>query len=221
MEEILKMDKQPNKTSLFRRYRDIINNGLFLFGVRNKLASIGLNFNPYYWVEEEVSFCEEPKIKDDVDKYLVEFLSVDEFKSLSILHSVDDREKMIKGFEKGQLCVGLKCDNEVAAYTFVEPNDFEYRGRAFKLKPNEVYLFNMWTFHKYRGRGLAPYLRWQTYRLLEEEGMDVKYSITNYFNKSSIKFKNKLNTVNHKLYLGIVLFKKFRWNFTLKHYKRI
>lgn len=206
------------KVSIFRRYRDIISNGLFLFGLRNRLAKIGFDIEPYYWVQEEVTPCEAPKIKDDKSNYSARLLNVDEFQSLNVLQSSEDRKEMINGLKKGQLCVGLERDGEIAAFTFVEPNSFVYKGRTFKLKPNEMYLLNMWTFHKYRGKGLAPYLRWKTYRLLEEKGKDVKYSITNYFNKSSKKFKSKLNTVEIMLCLNITLFKKYSWNFTLKNY---
>lgn len=211
------MDK-TKKISLFRRYRDIVNNGLFLFGLRNKLASLGLDFEPYYWVQEEVEPCEAPKIRDNVDDYSVRFLNVEEFESLNLLQSSEDRNKMINGLKNGQLCVALECKGEVAAFTFVEPNSFVYKGRSFSLKPNEMYLLNMWTFHKYRGKGIAPYLRWKAYRLLEGKGKDIKYSITNYFNKSSKKFKSKLNTVEVKLCLNITLFKKYSWNFTLKNF---
>ena len=91
--------------------------------------------------------------------------------------------------------------------------------KTFRLKDNEAYLLNMWTFHAYRGKNLAPYLRHQSYRLLEKQGRTEKYSITQYFNKSSIKFKNKLNSKHLKLYLSIALFKKFYWNFCIKEYK--
>ncbi len=206
------------KVSLLQRYKDIISNGLFLFGLRNRLAKLGFDIEPYYWVREEATPCEEPKIKDDKSKYSIRLLNVDEFLLLDVLQSPEESETMINGLKNGQLCVGLECDGEIAAFTFAELNSFEYKGRTFELQPNEAYLLNMWTFHKHRGKGLAPYLRWETYRLLDERGKNVKYSITNYFNKSSIKFKNKLNTENILLYLNILLFKKYNWNFTLKKY---
>ena len=127
-------------------------------------------------------------------------------------------DELVKGFNNGQLCIGLEHEKNIAAYTFVELNDFTFNYRTFELKNNEAYLLNMWTFHGYRGRNLAPYLRYKSYQLLKEQGRDVKYSITNYFNKSSIKFKNKLNSKHLKFYLSIVLFKKYHWNFKLKEY---
>jgi len=50
-------------------------------------------------------------------------------------------------------------------------------------------------------------------------GKDTCYSITEYFNTSSLKFKNKLNVKPVKLCLYINLFSKFRRNWTFKKYK--
>ncbi|WP_181363967.1 GNAT family N-acetyltransferase [Algibacter marinivivus] len=205
-------------SSSLKKYWNVISNGLFLFGLRNRLEQIGININPYYWVEEEFAPCMEPRIKNDTSKYTLKDLSLKEVELVIEHHSAKDKAKLIKGFKNGQLCVGLENNGEIASFMFVEFNDFEHRGRAFKLKPNEAYLFNMWTFQNYRGKNLAPYLRYQTYRMLEKKGIDVKYSITQYFNKSSIKFKNKLNSKNHYLFLSVGLFNIFKWNFTLKKY---
>lgn len=210
--------KESAKISTLKKYYKIIKNGLFLFGLRNRLAKIGLDFRPYYWLEEEFLPCEVPQIKGDITKYKLRYLSLDEAKLINQRKSETDYNNMVRGMQNGQLCVGLERDNEIVAYMFIELNDFEFNKRVFKLKSNEAYLLNMWTMYAYRGRNLAPFLRYKTYRLLEEQGRDVKYSITEYFNKSSIKFKNKLNSKNHYLYLSIVLFKKYTWNFTLKKY---
>ncbi len=210
--------KKVQKVSIIERYRGIIRNGLFLFGLRNRLARIGIDIEPYYWVQEEYEPCEAPIINDDASKYAIRYLNLDELRNICYLQSAKEIEEMVKGMERGQLCVGLQKEGEIAAYTFVELNDFDFKGRIFKIKPNEFYLLNMWTFHAFRGRNLAPYLRYKTYQLLKEQGRDVKYSITDYFNKSSIKFKKKLNSKNHYLYLSIVLFGKYKWNFTLKKY---
>ncbi|MGB5357201.1 MAG: hypothetical protein WBN11_10960 [Eudoraea sp.] len=48
---------------------NILSNGLFLFGVRNRLARMGLDFDPYYWVLEGNMDYEAPKIKGDDKDY--------------------------------------------------------------------------------------------------------------------------------------------------------
>lgn len=212
------MVKKAKKPSVFKRYTDIIRNGLFLFGIRNRLDRMGININPYYWVQEEFVKCELPELRNDHSaNYTFKHLTIEDV-TLIAKDKGPVFNKMIEGLKNGQTCVGLENNGEVACYTFIEFNSFDFNGRWFDLKPNEAYLLNMWTFHKYRGKNLAPYLRYQVYRMLEKKGVDVKYSISQYFNKSSIKFKRKLNSKHHFLYLNIVLFKKLKWNFTLKKY---
>lgn len=202
-----------------KRFWNIINNGLLVYGIRNRLARIGIDITPYYWVQEEVEPCKEPIVHGKYEDYTVRYLTK---KGIQVIVKKVPKmlgDELIKGFNKGQLCIGLEHDKNIAAYTFVELNDFTFNYRTFKLKKNEVYLLNMWTFHEYRGKNLAPYLRYKSYQLLKEHGRDIKYSITNYFNKSSIKFKSKLNSKHLIFYLSIVLFKKVHWNFKLKDYK--
>lgn len=207
--------KKSKNASVIKRYKDIISNGLFMFGLLNRLAKIGVDICPYYWVQEETEPCEQPIIKDDA-VYSVRFLKLNELKAVCHLKPGQEYDKMMKDVENGHLVIALEKEKTIAAYTFVELNSFNFKGRRFDLKPNEAYLLNMWTFHDFRGKNLAPYLRYQAYRLLSERGIDTKYSITDYFNKSSIKFKDKLNAKPLSLYLAIVLFKKFTWNFTLR-----
>lgn len=210
---------QGAKISKSKRYWNVVSNGLLLFGIRNRLAKIGFDFRPYYWVQEEFTPCEEPKIKGDASAYNVRYLNLEELKTIAINLPEQLAKEVVDSFKKGQLCIGLEHNNEIAAYTFVEINDFVFNQKSYPLKDNEAYLLNMWTFHQYRGKNLAPYLRYQAYQLLKEQGRNIKYSITEYFNKSSIKFKAKLNSKHQKLILSIILFKKFYWNFLLKEYK--
>ncbi len=211
--------KKSQNISIFKRFWIIINNGLLLFGIRNRLAKIGIDIDPYYWVQEEVEECQEPKIKGDSTEYLLRYLDAEELKLITSYLTISEREKMIQGLNNGQICIGLEHNNEIAAYMFIELNDFTFHNRTFKLKDNEAYLLNMWTFHSYRSKNIAPYLRYQSYQLLKKQGRDIKYSVTQYFNKSSIKFKKKLNSKHLKLYLSIILFKKYYWNFLLRDYK--
>ncbi|RLD30030.1 MAG: hypothetical protein DRI75_01365 [Bacteroidetes bacterium] len=210
--------KHVESISVSKRFWNVITNGLLIFGIRNRLALIGLDITPYYWVQEEIEECQEPVIKGDPNEYIFRYLNFDEV--ILIANKVPNRfgRNLINGFKNGQLCIGLEHNNNIAAYMFIELNDFTFNHRTFKLKNNEAYLLNMWTFHSYRGKNLAPYLRYQSYQLLKEQGRHIKYSITDYFNKSSIKFKNKLNSKHLKLFISIELFKKLQWNFVLKKF---
>ena len=210
--------KENKNLSGFEKVKHAIKNDLFLYAFRNLLARIGIDVMLYYWVQEEFTPCEKPVVKDDSSKYTVRKLSLDEVVSINQGNSSVSIEDVTKGMEKGDLCIGLETEGEIAAYNLIGLNDFVFKGRGFKLKSNEFYLSYMWTFHGYRGKNLAPYLRYESYRFLEKQGRNVKYSITDSFNKSSIRFKQKLNSKHLYYYLSIVLFKKVTWNFNLKKY---
>jgi len=213
------MENSNNRTTTLQRYWSAIRHGLFLFGIRNRLAKIGFDINPYYWVQEEFTECPEPIIKGDSSEYTLRYLDIDAVKLITNQDINFDREEMIEGLKNGQLCIGLEHNKEIAAFMFIELNDFVYSNRIFKLKDNEAYLLNMFTFHSYRSKNLAPYLRYQSYQILKSQGRNVKYSITQYFNKSSMLFKNKLNSKHLKLYISIVFFKKYYFNFCVREYK--
>jgi len=112
--------KKVKSRSLLKRWSGVVKNGLFLFGIRNRLASIGLNINPYYWVEEEVDRCLEPKIKNDTSKFVLKQLSLDQVKLITKHLPQTERSKILKSLEGGQLCMGLENNGEIACYTCVE-----------------------------------------------------------------------------------------------------
>ena len=93
--------KRTKDISPLERYWNIIRHGLFLFGIRNRLAKVGLDINPYYWVQEEVEECLEPEIKGDPSEYSVRFLNIEEFKSLTENESNASTKEMIEGLQNG------------------------------------------------------------------------------------------------------------------------
>ena len=209
---------KKTKISRIKWFWNIVRHGLFLHGLTNRLAQIGIEIDPYYWVQEGISGYDSPEIKGNPLEYSIKYLNLEEVTLISGSVPGFHKQEILDGFNNGQLCVGLMRNNEYAAYMFIELNDFIYKNRTLKLAHNEAYLLNMWTFDAYRGKNLAPYLRYQCYLLLNNMGRDVSYSITAYFNKSSIRFKKKLNVKNLKLYMHVGLFKKYHWNFLLKEY---
>ncbi|GGW27871.1 hypothetical protein [Arenibacter certesii] len=210
--------KESRKVSRVRRFREVIKNGMLLFGVKNRLARIGITIMPYYWVQEEFETCAEPQIKGDVSEFKVRELNLDELmlvsKGIENLH-LDVLEKQ---YNECLLCLGLEHNNQIAAYMIIGVKDLHFRGRLFPINNNEAYLSSMWTFHDFRGRNLAPYLRYKSYQVLKEQGRDIKYSISEYFNKSTLKFKNKLNSKPLQLFIYFDLFGKWKRNYLLKSY---
>lgn len=194
-----------------------LRNGLFLFTLRNFIMRFGLDFDPYYLEREGLDQSVEPQIRGDATAYSVVPIQAEEVGILDNIMGMDV-QKLKEAIENGQLCIGLKRGSEIAALMFAETRDFVYKHRTFDLGKNEAYLMNMYTFEAYRGKNLAPYLRYHSYKLLRDQGIDSIYSITAYFNKSSLKFKQKLNVQHLQLLMYVGLFKRFHWNYTLKRY---
>jgi len=71
-------------------------------------------------------------------------------------------------------------------------------------------LFDLYTLISFRGRGIAPYLRYQMYKELFRLGRKRLYSISNRYNTASIRFKTKLNA--KILYSGVHLELLKRWH---------
>lgn len=210
---------EVNKDRFYRIkwFWNILKNGLFLFGVRNRLATLGFDFNPFYWVLEGVSDCEPPKIKADPTEYELVKLNLEEIAGLRKKIIGSARVGVIIDFHDKLKCVGLKHKNEIVAFMLIELNDFKSHRKTFHLKENEAYLFHMYTFEAHRGKNLAPYLRYQSYLMLQDIGRDRIYSITQYFNRSSKRFKKKLKAKNLQLFMYIILFKKYHYHFLIKN----
>ena len=197
---------------------NIIKHGLFWHGVRNNLAKIGLDFMPYYWVKEATSSITPPEIRGDNKDFEISTFGETEINYIKNTIIGIEQKDLLADLKNGEICVGLKNKDEIAAYMFIKCTPFTFRKRFFDLHPTESYLHSMYTFESYRGKNLAPYLRYQSYKLLEEKGINTYFSVSEYLNKSTIKFKKKLNSKPVKLYLSLVLFKKITMNFTLKTY---
>ncbi|MEM7677130.1 MAG: GNAT family N-acetyltransferase, partial [Myxococcota bacterium] len=101
---------------------------------------------------------------------------------------------LLANLRNGDICLGLKQNGTIAAYTFITKKPLVFRKQHFNLNKDEAYLHSMYTFEAFRGKNLAPYLRYKCYEYLRNEGFNKFYSISEYFNKSTIKFKKKLNS---------------------------
>lgn len=212
---------EGDKTGISYRiqwFSNIIKHGLFWHGVRNNLAKIGLDFMPYYWVEEATSPIKPPQLRGDDTNYEISIFGETEINYIKDTIIGIEQKDLLADLKNGEICIGLKNKGHIAAYMFIKSKPFTFRKRYFDLQPTESYLHSMYTFEAYRGKNIAPYLRFHSYQYLEKEHIKTYYSVSEYFNKSTIKFKEKLNSKPIKLYLSVLFFKKWSSNFTLKRY---
>jgi len=185
------------------------------------LGRVGLSVLPYYLVKErlipqsDLRVGVEPKLGD----LSVSFLNEDEI-AAAYEHPERDASKQSYNIPDriadGCLCFGAKHEQQIVAYTWCDLSRCNDRHLEFPLKEHEAYLFDMYTFKRYRGQSIAPYMRHQLYGRLTEMGRTAYYSITEALNTPSIRFKSKLGAKPEKLYVYICLFGRFRWNLFVK-----
>lgn len=206
--------KKPGTLELIRQK---FKYGLVWFSIRNMLARFGLDILPFYWVVEGKRPVASPLIKHSASHYSLRFLKKDEIIVMDQISGVNVDMLQFE-MDQGAECIGLVAGGAIAAVMFIEYGTIIFKKRRFELESNEAYLSNMYTFNEYRGQNLAPYLRYQSYLLLRERGYDTFYSITAFWNNSSIKFKEKLGALPQALYLHLGFAKKFDINFLIREY---
>ncbi len=207
------------EATFIKRQRDTLRFGLIFQSIRLKLIRLGIEFTPYYLMQEGIQFVTKiPVIQGIQDEYSLNFLGPEDMK-IGALNGGLSEEKSLYLLKTGQKCVGLKYNGEVAAYLWINFNEIDFASLKIPLKNNEAYLWEMRTMESFKGKNLAPYLRYKSYEILREMNRDVLYSVSVYFNNPTIKVKKKLGAKKLKLLLFIQLFNKFHRSFTLKSYK--
>ena len=188
-------------------------------GIRYLLRRIGIDLSPFYLFQEGINFTDMPEIKGINQEYSCELMGPRDMKAIGAINDYGySEEKLLKLLESGEQCLGIKHNDEIAAFMWVKFDELNFKLTHIKLKSNEAYLWFMYTRESYRGNNLAPYLRYKSYKMLKEMGRDKLYSISDVFNSPAVIFKKKLNAKKIKLILFVQLFKKIQRSYTLKSY---
>lgn len=182
-----------------------------------RLSRLGIKISPYYFVREGIFEGNKLNFSSKFDDYSFEFLGHDEIKQIVESKAWEDSEQdIITRLKDRKKCYCAKYKGQIAAFMWINFQEFICEWFTYPLKDDEACLYAMYTMEPFRGKGLAPILRYKCYEILKEMGRDKCYSCTDFFNKPAIKFKKKLNAKNEKVGIYIRLFNKFHWNW-LKH----
>jgi hypothetical protein len=212
------MPPKKNKSSFWQKAFNKVHYGLIIHVIKRRIPRIGIDISPYYLYQENCKDSAIPAIKELDPDYSFGIILPEDLKQLENNGSGFSPEELLDFLKAGQKCFGVKYKGEVAAFMLVNFDELKYKSMHMQLKSNEAYLWNMFTLEPYRGRNLAPYLRFKSYKILNAMGRDTLYSVSECFNTPAIKFKRKLNAKIQKLMLHVRLFKKFKRNFTIKSY---
>lgn len=184
----------------------------------DQLSQIGFQFTPYFLTLE--STLERPDIKIPKELQSSDFgLSTESDIEIIRNHSetlwFDQFQEAIA--HDDCLCFVLKRKKELMSFMWCNFTRCPMI-QDLKLKTDETYLFGVFTYAKYRGKNLAPYLNSQIYRVLFEMGRTRLFSLTVCFNTPAMNFKKKLRARYVKKGLFIKLFHKIKFDICLKEY---
>ncbi len=129
-----------------------------------------------------------------------------------------DHQTMLDHLHKGDTCLGIKCKGEIVALSWYSLIDSTAKYYPAPMGEKEAYLYDMFVFAEYRGKNLAPILRYKNYQILHSLGRVTYYSITERANSASLRFKQKLGA--QKLFLAAYceLFGRYKKTVILRRY---
>jgi len=183
--------------------------------VFERLDKINLQVKPFYLHEEGLLGAAWEGRKDGYENYETGFLGKEDMSEIAAIPRGEwsNEEKLLSRLRDGQQCLGAKYQGKIVAFTWcnlASCHDSTYR---FPLKGNEAYLWDAYTLPTFRGKGLAPFARYELYKALKKMSRYRFYSITEFTNGKAIKFKSKLKakpimlginfSVNNKSYFSI------------------
>jgi hypothetical protein len=189
--------------------------------LRWRLARLGIEVIPYYWIEEGRHEVSLPPLADE-SGFVFEFLTPSDLKSImSIKSQAFPRrrlEVLLQRIQEGDLCFRVQCNNEHIAWTWIKLDEAKFHGKSLRLASHEAYLMDIFTKDQFRGRNIAPHLRNRTYAALRNMGKTTFYSISDLLNIPSLRFKTKLRAEVRWLGLCIILCRKYHWHWKIKTY---
>ena len=183
-----------------------------------RLSRIGVSVEIYYVFREKLDHVRIEDFTSNFSSYSMQRLGPDDMAMVADLEYSFARPALEKKLSAGHLCFGLMHENNLAAVLWCDLEECHHRPYRFKLAKNEGYIYAACTTERYRGKGLAPYLRYLVYCDLIGDGIDTFYSATDYYNKPALKLRHKLNFDLLKLCLHTQFRRKRQFNWVIRNY---
>ena len=199
--------------------KNAVKHGLVMQRLLERLRRVGVEFNPYWLFREGMAAhgTEWPELAQEFPSSVLEASDV---RAVAACTRWNTEDAVRARLAKGHLCIVLKHGGEIVGYTWADLERVSDPACDFPLGPGEAYLYDAHIAPRFRGRGLAPYLRTESYRHLHAAGRHAFYSISDFFNTPAIKFKRKLNAEVVRLYLQIKLGDRSLGQWVLRDYGR-
>lgn len=188
--------------------------------VLDGIGRLGLRFSPHilYLESKDYNPGYAKKNKTLFEEYEIGYSTNEDIETISSIQRPGvNRTQIQERLAEGHKCLCIRKDGQLAAFTWYNLKKAKWRKKP--LDSNEAYLFDMYTLNEFRGRGLASFIRYKIYEELARIGRTRCFSYSAYYNYSSIRFKEKLNSKKSALILHFELFKIFERQYKLKDYE--
>ena len=210
LNEILSKVKQGKRDGL------ILN--LIYGGLKKKKIEVSF----FYLFKEGLFGDVDLDIQPKIEPIDVEHLKPSDMTYLAVKAERDySEERMLQMLSEGCKCMGIKYKGKYVAWAWynLRKCDNKVYSFSFDLKEIEAYLFGQRTLSAYRGKSIAPYLKYQIYQHLAAIGRTELYAIVHFSNILSIKFRWKLNAKPIKLFMNVKFLNIYNRNILLKNYR--
>ena len=171
------------------------------------LLRIKITVNPYIiFVEELSDVSKSARFNNKLYKHEIVFLDRGDMKTMEALPDRRPTEaELLNRLNEDKVCIALKIGQEIAAFTWFDLKECNIKGIKGPLSDNEAYLFDAYTLPFYRGKGIAPFIRYRSYQELNNQGKQRFLSFSDYFNAPAIRFKQKLKAKPIELRIAVRL----------------
>jgi GNAT superfamily N-acetyltransferase len=206
--------------NIIDRIRDKFKQHQVLQSITTVLNNVGIQIVPYYITREFLDDQYQPTLDPELATAVFSILSPAETKALfNRPESEGLQEEKVWLLAQNCTCFAIKFGEDIAAYTWVNLQRCYSTYSDFPIKEDEASFCHTVTFKAYRGKNVAPFLRYELYKYLTRIGRTKFYSVTEALNSPAVKFKKKLGARHSKLGLYIGLLNRCLCNITLKKYR--
>jgi len=197
-----------------------IQGNVFLYSIFNSVKKV-VKIVPYYLFEQTLTDETALHVTPNLRPLKICLLESSDMKALSSHPEVIESEKdLLERFTNGSICLALTHNETLVAYTWCELNHCRYfPAHDMALKKDEAYIYDARTFKAYRGKNIAPYLRYQLCRCLKKIMRTKIYNYTVAVNPSAVNYTKKLGAKAARLYLGIIFLGRYQFKMLLKNYE--
>ena len=158
------------------------------------LSKLGIRIEPFDLFLEGLDRGERPARPGWLEGGSVNFLAREDMTELARMPGRDFSQDELEGrLRSGQLCLGVRHQEKIIAFTWCHLTECRIEThRLFELSADEASLFDAYTLADYRGRNLAPWMRYRCYEEMAKLGRQCCFSVTIIFNTPAVRFKEKL-----------------------------